>query len=80
MSNAAAEIREKLPSLSEAERLQLLLDIWSTLAGAEDSPLSDEDREHLDARIAEHEANPNDTVPAGEVISRLRAKDRNASD
>ncbi|MEZ5992549.1 MAG: addiction module protein [Planctomycetota bacterium] len=76
MSNAASEIREKLPSLNEAERLQLLLDIWSSLAGTESATLSDEDRRQLDARLAEYEADPTNTIPAETVISRLRAKDR----
>jgi putative addiction module component (TIGR02574 family) len=45
--------------LSPAERLELVEELWDSLAEhAEDVPLTDEMRAELDRRLAEHEANP----------------------
>lgn len=54
----------------------MLLELWSTLSGENDVELTAEEKALLDQRLAEHEANPHDTIPADEAIARLRGKDR----
>lgn len=76
MTSAVAKIKEQFANLSDNERLQLLLELWSTLSGENDVELTAEEKALLDQRLAEHEANPHDTIPAEEAIARLRGKGR----
>jgi putative addiction module component (TIGR02574 family) len=60
--------------LSIAERLQLVEDIWDSIAQDADTrrfPLSDEQKALLDKRLAEFEAHPSSCVPWSEVRARL---------
>jgi putative addiction module component (TIGR02574 family) len=71
MSKPAFDYRR----LSIAERLELVGDIWDSIAEDADAsslPLSDEDKALLDKRLAEYEANPEAGVPWEEVQRRLR--------
>jgi putative addiction module component (TIGR02574 family) len=66
-------------SLSIEERLQLVGDIWDSIADAANAspdvlPLTEEQRAELDRRIAEADAHPEDLIPMEEVMARLRTK------
>lgn len=64
----AAEIRK----LSLAERIQLLEDVWDSLADEPDAwELTQEQKDELDRRIANHEANPRNGVAWEEVKAGL---------
>lgn len=61
--------------LSVAERVQLVQDIWDTLQPtAEDLPLTDDQREVLERRLAEHQADPVSAVPWETVRARLDSR------
>ena len=50
------------------ERLNLVEEIWDSIAADSAAvPLTDAQREEIDRRIADHEANPDDVVPWEEV-------------
>ena len=68
-------------SLSVDERLQLVGDIWDSIADEANAnpdllPLSDAERAELDRRIAELEANPDSGIPMDEVLEGIRARIR----
>lgn len=66
---------DRLRRLSVAERVQLAQDIWDTLEPtAEDLPLTEEQKEILDRRLAEHEADPASAIPWESVKTRLESK------
>lgn len=63
--------------LSREERLTLVQEIWDTIA-AEDQPLlSDEQRQELERRVAEDDANPDDVIPweqaKADILSDLKS-------
>lgn len=61
--------------LSVDERLQLLGEIWDSVAASPDQlPLAEEQRQDLDRRLAEIERNPNDVVPWEEIKAQARAR------
>lgn len=65
--------------LTIAERLQLVGDIWDSIAeeatAAPDAlPLSDAERAELDRRLAEHEANPGAAIPLDKALERIRQR------
>ena len=61
--------------LSIAERLELVEDIWDSIAGDADAlPLTDAERALLGERLAEHEANPGRGEPWSAVRARIRGK------
>ena len=60
--------------LSIAERLQLVADIWDSIAAdadAESLPVSEADKALLDERLAEQNANPGTGAPWTEVRARI---------
>ena len=58
--------------LTVPERLQLVEDIWDSIArDAVPLPLSGDDIEELDRRSAAHRDNPDSAVPDDEVIKEL---------
>jgi putative addiction module component (TIGR02574 family) len=59
------------------ERLTLVEELWDSIAADSSAvPLTKAQRDELDRRIADHEANPNDVVPWEEIktsiIERLK--------
>jgi len=67
-SLSASEILE----MSIAERIQLVEDIWDSIAAVPDAiPLTDAQREELDRRIAAYHENPHSGSPWDEVKKRL---------
>ena len=58
--------------MSVAERIQLVEDIWDSIAAVPDAlPLTDAQREELDRRIAAYHENPQLGSPWDEVRKRL---------
>lgn len=63
---------EEILKLSVAERIQLVEDIWDSIAADPDSlPLGGEQMAELDRRIDAAEANPGEGRPWSEVRDRL---------
>lgn len=60
----------KVNELSQAERLELIGVVWDSLSHG-DLPVTDAEREMLDARLADADANPDAESPLSEVVSRL---------
>lgn len=75
MASASFDYRD----LSVDERLQLVGDIWDSIAeeanvNPEVLPLSRQLKDELDRRVAEHDADPSRAVPMAEVMERIRAR------
>lgn len=65
--------REELRSLPLAERLELVEDLWNSIAAdAHELALTPAQAEELDRRFADYEANPDQGVAWEEVRDRLR--------
>ena len=73
MSTRAGDILE----LSIAERIQMVEDIWDSIAaGPEAVPLSEELKKELDLRLEAHHLNPDAGSPWIAVRERLRSGSR----
>ena len=60
--------------LSVPERIQLVEDIWDSVASVPEAvPLTDAQRRELDRRLAAHRNNPRPGSPWSEVKKRIRA-------
>jgi putative addiction module component (TIGR02574 family) len=57
-----SDLRNRIESLSPAEKIELLDVLWESLE-ADEVPLTDVQRAELDYRIARHEQNPSDVIP-----------------
>lgn len=76
MSN---DLREELFKLSAAERLELVEELWDSIAAErehEPFPLSDAQREELERRLHELDEHPERARPWEEVRKRLWARQR----
>lgn len=63
---------QEILQLSVAERIQLVEDIWDSIAvKPSDIPLSDTERLELDRRLQLHAENPNDGIPWDDLKKRL---------
>ena len=71
MSRAARDYRD----LSVAERIQLVEDIWDSIAveGSEAVALTDAQREELRRRLQAHDADPEGVIPWEQVRAELDA-------
>ena len=70
---SAADVLE----LPVQERLQLVEDIWNSIADAPDAlELTDEDRSLIDARLKSREQNPTAGAPWAEVYARVISRKR----
>lgn len=66
--------REDILRLSIPERIQLVEDIWDSIAEASDSlPLTDGQRKDLEQRLEEYKKNPTDTRTWSQVRERLES-------
>lgn len=68
-------------SLSVDERLQLVGDIWDSIAEEANVkpdvlPLTEEQKAELDRRLAEYEADPSSAVPMDKALGDIRARFR----
>lgn len=64
--------------LSVDQRLQLVGDIWDSIAEEANAspdvlPVSEEHKAELDRRLAEHDADPSAAIPMDEALARIRA-------
>lgn len=58
--------------LSVSERIQLVEDIWDSIAAVPDAlSLSDDQKLELNRRVESYRANPNDGISWGDLKSRL---------
>jgi putative addiction module component (TIGR02574 family) len=74
MTNA---LRKELFKLSAAERLELVEELWESLSDDDEAlALSDEQREDLERRLAEADADPTGGSPWEEVRERIRSRPR----
>lgn len=74
-----AALRDELRNLSLAERLELVEELWDSIAAEcarEPFPLTDEQRAALERRLAEADANPAAGAPWEEVLERIRQRPR----
>ena len=61
--------------LSVAERIQLVEDLWDSIATEPEAmELTEAQRQEIDRRLAEHDANPESAIPWEEVRARLRQR------
>jgi putative addiction module component (TIGR02574 family) len=61
--------------MSIDDRLRLVGEIWDSIAAEADAlPITDAEKELIDQRLADIEANPDDELDAEEVIARLRGR------
>ena len=58
-------------SLSPDERVDLVMDIWDSLADADAVPVSQEELAEIQRRTDEYERNPKETVPWQEAKKRI---------
>jgi putative addiction module component (TIGR02574 family) len=62
-------------NLSVAERIQLVEDIWDSIAEVpEEVPLTDEQKAELDRRLDAYHLNPDEGAPWGMVRERIRER------
>lgn len=72
----AASLLDEIRKLSVAERLELVEDVWDSIAvEGEDLPLPESHRQELARRRQEHRAHPEDIVPWEEVRAQLWAEE-----
>ena len=59
--------------MSVAERIQLVEDIWDSIAASPESlPVTDAQKEELDRRLQAHAENPGEGVSWGELKEKVR--------
>ena len=64
-----------LDKLSAEEKLAVIRELWDSFPiDSAEIPLTNAQREELDRRIADHEANPQDVVPWAEVRESVRSR------
>ena len=67
--------RADILNLSIAERIQLVEDIWDSVAEAPESvPLSDDEKAELDRRLDAYHQDPNEGSPWGMVRERIKGR------
>lgn len=71
MNIAIADILE----LSVSERIQLVEDIWDSVAEAPEAvPLTEEEKAELDRRLDAYHQDPNEGSPWGMVRERIKSR------
>ena len=67
--------RADILSLSIAERVQLVEDIWDSVAEAPESiPLTEDEKVELDRRLDAYHQNPSEGSPWGMVRERIKGR------
>jgi len=70
-----SELLTAANALSIDDRIRLAEAIWEGIEAEEPTPeLTEAQKEELDRRLAEHEANPDDVTPWEEVKANLEAR------
>lgn len=68
-------LRENVLGLSVPERIQLVEDIWDTVAEVpEEVTLTDDQRAEIDRRLNAYHQNPDEGSPWGMVRERIRSR------
>ena len=70
-------LRDELRKLPIAERLELVQELWDSIAAdceREPYPLTEEQRQDLERRLAEADADPTGGAPWQEVRERIRQR------
>jgi putative addiction module component (TIGR02574 family) len=70
------ELWAELMELTAEERLDLVADLWDRLEQDDLPPLTDEPKQELDRRYAEHLRNPSRASKWEDVKARLLASDK----
>lgn len=68
-----AALLTRVKTLSPAERLELIGAVWESLEPA-DLPVSEDEKQLLDQRLADAEAKPEDQSDWSDVRGRLRSQ------
>jgi len=68
------ELLAELLELTPAERLDLISDLWDSLEPDDLPPLTDDQIEEMERRVAEHRANPDSALSWEEVRAELRSR------
>ena len=66
-----ATMLSQVKSLSAVDRIELLSVVWESLT-PEDAPVTVEEKQLLDLRLADFQKKPNDQSPWREVQARMR--------
>ena len=72
-----ADLRDEFRKLSLAERLELVEELWDSIAAKcerDPIPLTDEQRADLERRLAEADADPAGGSPWEDVLERIRQR------
>lgn len=69
-----AELWSELMKLTADERIELVEDLWDSIGQHEMPPLTDEQKEELDRRYAEHLRDPTSASQWEDVKARLLAR------
>jgi putative addiction module component (TIGR02574 family) len=65
---------EEAMQLSPAERIELVQDIWDSIADRDFPPLTAEQEREIERRMAEHDKDPSRTSSWEEVRKRIRSR------
>jgi putative addiction module component (TIGR02574 family) len=65
---------QELMQLSPAERIEIAQELWDSLEPQDLPPLTQDQIEELERRLAEHQANPASASPWAEVKEGLLAR------
>lgn len=68
-------LRDAVMKLPVEERAALACEIWESLA-PEEAPLTGDQIQELERRLAEHEADPSSAVPLEQLVTELQAMRR----
>ena len=72
-----SDVLTEVDSWPAEDRLRLLGELWDRIVDRGEEPgLSGEQRAELDRRLADDDANPDDTVPWDEVMAQALARAR----
>ncbi|MFM2429513.1 MAG: hypothetical protein RLZZ511_726 [Cyanobacteriota bacterium] len=67
----------QIKTLDLNDRIQLVQAIWDTIADEQEYPdLTDEEKQELDRRIDEHDADPDNVLTWEELKSSIKSKKR----
>ena len=71
-----SELWAELMEMSAEERLELVQDLWDSIGPEELPPLTAEQMDELDRRLAEHHRDPTTAITWEEVKARLPSRSR----
>jgi putative addiction module component (TIGR02574 family) len=69
-----AELWSGLMKLTPAERIDLVQDLWDSIAQNDMPPLSDEEKEELGRRLEEHRRDPSTAITWEDLKARVASR------